>query len=450
MFIAQHMVRNMTGYRKLARNHDFTILWVGETISELGTTMALFVFPLLGYQLTHSTVAAALLTAADLLGMAVMMLPAGILADRYDRRMLMLCSSAAGAVLYGSLVVAGCLGTLTLPHLFLVALATGLANGVFQPAQMAAIRTVVETRDLPTAFSQNQARQHIASLLGGPLGGILYAVRAWAPFAVDAVSYCVSCLTLSRIRTDLRPHPREGAPTRPMRQVKEGYRFIWHQPFFRTMLVWSAISNLLVNACFVVVSLRLIRDHYAPAQIGLVSTFAGIGGILGALAAPYVIDRLRTGTLTVVVAWMCVLPLLPLVWWSTPVGACVSVFLILLLNPAGNAGIGSYRAAITPDHLQGRVGSAIGFVSMGVLPFAPVLGGFALATLGGTGAITLLVAGTAVGALVPTLSRSIRAVPRPADWPRLQDDHPVPATVETIHPGGADLRVAGSELARTP
>src|SRR4029079_12160577 len=114
-------------------------------------------------------------------------------------------------------------------------------------------------------------------------------------FAVDAVSYCVSCLTLSRIRTDLRPHPREGAPTRPMRQVKEGYRFIWHQPFFRTMLVWSAISKLLVNACFVVVSLRLIRDHYAPAQIGLVSTFAGIGGILGALAAPYVIDRLRTG-----------------------------------------------------------------------------------------------------------------------------------------------------------
>ena len=128
----------------------------------------------------------------------------------------------------------------------------------------------------------------------------------------------------------------------------------------------------------------------------------------------------------------------------------IEVFFLLLLNPAGNAGIGSYRAAITPDHLQGRVGSAIGFVSMGVLPFAPVLGGFALATLGGTGAITLLVAGTAVGALVPTLSRSIRAVPRPADWPRLQDDHPVPATVETIHPGGADLRVAGSELARTP
>ncbi len=91
---------------------------------------------------------------------------------------------------------------------------------------MAAIRSVVSTEELATAFSQNQARQHVASLLGGPLGGALYAVRAWAPFAVDAISYCVSCLTLSRIRTDLRPQPREGAPTRPLHQVKEGYRFI--------------------------------------------------------------------------------------------------------------------------------------------------------------------------------------------------------------------------------
>jgi len=420
------MVRNMTGYRQLARNRDFSILWVGETISELGSTMSLFVFPLIGYHLTHSTVAAALLATADLLGMAAMMLPAGLLADRFDRRRLMLGSSAAGALLFASLVVAGGLGMLTFAHLFVVALTTGAARGVFQPAQMAAIRTVVSAEDLPTAYSQNQARQHIASLLGGPLGGVLYAVRAWVPFAVDAISYGVSCLTLSRIRTDLRPHPRVGAPTRPLAQVKEGYRFIWHQPFFRTLLLWSGMSNLLVNACFFVVTMRLIRDDYAPAQIGLVSTFAGVGGIVGALAAPYVIDRLRTGTLTVAVAWMCVLPLVPLVWWSTPLGACVSVFLILLLNPAGNAGIGSYRAAITPDALQGRVGAAMGFVSMSVMPFAPLLGGVMLTTFGGTSAVTALVAVTALGALVPTLSRSIRSVPRPRDWERYTEPAPEP------------------------
>jgi len=413
----------MTGYRELARNRDFTILWVGETISELGSTMSLFVFPLLGYHLTGSTAVAALLEGAGLLGMVAMMLPAGLLADRFDRRALMIAASATGAVLYGSLVLAGVLGALTVPHLAVVALLTGVAQGVFQPAQLAAIRTVVTTDELATAFSQNQARQHVASLLGGPLGGLLYAVRAWAPFAVDAISYAISCLTLSRIRTDLRPHPREGAPTRPVEQVKEGYRFIRHQPFFRTLMVWASLNNLVVNACFFVVMMRLVREGVQPARIGLVSTAAGIGGILGALAAPYVIDRLRTGVLTVVVGWMCVLPLVPLMWWSTTWAACASVFAILLMNPAGNAGIGAYRAAMTPDALQGRVGSALSFVTMGSLPLAPVLGGFLLGAFGGQAAIAAMVGASVLTALIPTFSRSMNSVPRPSEWSATQ---PVP------------------------
>jgi MFS family permease len=427
------MLRNMTGYRQLARNRDFTILWVGETVSELGSTMSLFVFPLLGYHLTGSTAVAALLEGAGLLGMVAMMLPAGLLADRFDRRRLMVGASATGAVLYGSLAVAGVLGALTVPHLAAVALLTGVAQGVFQPAQMAAIRSVVSTEELPTAFSQNQARQHVASLVGGPLGGLLYAVRAWAPFAVDAVSYCVSCLTLSRIRTDLRPQPREGAPRRPLQQVQEGYRFIRHQPFFRTLMVWSTLSNLVVNACFFVVMMRLVREGVQPAQIGLISTAAGVGGILGALAAPYVIDRIRTGTLTVLVGWACVVPLVPLMWWSTTAAACASVFLILLMNPAGNAGIGAYRAAMTPDDLQGRVGSAMSFVTMAGLPLAPVLGGTLLEVFGGPAAVAGMVAASALTALIPTFSRSMNSVPRPAEWPRAEA-RPQEAAPAAVHP----------------
>jgi MFS family permease len=182
------------------------------------------------------------------------------------------------------------------------------------------------------------------------------------------------------------------------------------------MMVWAMVNNLVLNACFFVVMMRLVRAGVQPAQIGLVSTFAGVGGILGALAAPYVVDRLRTGTLTVVIGWMCVLPLVPLLWWSTTWAACASVFSILLLNPAGNAGIGAYRSAMTPDEVQGRVGSALGFVTMGAMPLAPVLGGLLLGRLGGSAAIAGLVAAAALTAMIPTLSRSMRSVPRPADW----------------------------------
>jgi hypothetical protein len=71
---------------------------------------------------------------------------------------------------------------------------------------------------------------------------------------------------------------------------------------------------------------------------------------------------------------------------------------------------------MTPVDLQGRVGSAMAFVSMGVMPLAPLLGGWMLTDLGGTRAIALLVVATGLGALVPTLSRTIRSVPRPAEW----------------------------------
>jgi MFS family permease len=417
----------MTGYRELARNHDFTILWIGETISELGSTMSLFVFPLLGYHLTGSTLVSAALEATALLGLCGMLLPAGVLADRHDRQRLMLGASAGGAVLYGSLGVAGAMDVLSVPHLFVVALLGGACTGLFQPAMSASIRDVVTTEELPTAYSQNQARQHIASLLGGPLGGLLYGMRVWAPFLVDAMSYLVSCFTVSRIRTDLRPPRREGAPASVRTHLAEGFRFVWDQPFFRTLLAWSVQTNLLVNACFFAVTMRLVREGYPAAQIGLVSTCAGVGGILGSLVAPYVIDRFRTGTLTVLIAWMCVLPLVPLVWWSTPLAAGVSVFLLLLLNPAGNAGIGSYRVSQTPDALQGRVASAMQFGSMSVMPLAPLLGGWLLARIGGPGAIVVLVALSAVAAMIPTMSRTIRSVPRPADWTRREEPAPAAA-----------------------
>jgi hypothetical protein len=71
---------------------------------------------------------------------------------------------------------------------------------------------------------------------------------------------------------------------------------------------------------------------------------------------------------------------------------------------------------MTPDDLQGRVGSAMTFVSMGVMPLAPLLGGWMLTDLGGTRAVALLVLATALGALIPTLSHTIRSVPRPAQW----------------------------------
>ena len=410
------MVRNMSGYRGLARNHDFTVLWVGETVSELGSRMSLFVFPLLAFHLTGSALVAALAEGAHLLGLAAALLPAGLLADRLDRRRLMRSASAVGLVLYASLVVAALAGVLTLPHLLVVALLSGSVAGLFAPAEMSAIRTVVPADDLPTALSQNQARQHVASLVGGPLGGALYGVTRWLPFAVDVVTYAVSWVMLGRIRTDLSA-PEHIGPREPARkQLAEGLSFIWSSPFLRVLLVWSAMTNLVGNALFFAAVLRLIQAGFDPVHIGLVETAAGVCGLLGAVVAPAIIDRFATGRLTIVIAWSFTPLVVPMVFFNNPAVVAAALGLGLFLNPAGNAGIQSYRLAVTPAELQGRIQSTSQFVSMSVMPLAPVLAGVLLAGLGGGPAVAVLGVLVMAVALIPTTSAAVRAVPKPSQW----------------------------------
>ena len=406
----------MTGYHALAKNRDFTILWTGQTISDLGTNVSMFVFPLVTYAISGSALWAAVAEAALLIGMCGALLPAGVLADRIHRRLLMRTASGAGVVLYTSLAVAGALGVLTVPHLVVVALLTGVAGGLAAPAEISSIRSVVRPDELSTALSQSQARQHIASLAGGPLGGVLYGVTRWVPFAFDAVSFALSWVLLGRLRTDLSAPRREGPPRRPLQDVGEGIRFILAWPYFRSTAAYGALANLLVNAMFFVAILRMVQEGVSPAVIGLVSTAAGLGGILGALAAPWIIERMPTGALVVTAAWVFVPLAVPMALWNHPAVVAVALFVGLLLNPAGNAASASYRIAHTPSRLQGRAQSAQQFLAMSVIWLAPLLGGALLASIGGSAGIAVIGGLVALGALVPTLSRSVRSVPRPAVW----------------------------------
>ena len=87
------------------------------------------------------------------------------------------------------------------------------------------------------------------------------------------------------MRTDLSP---VGGDVRPRLRadLTTGLRFVWQRPFFRVLLAWGPMTNLVVNALFFVAVLRMIEDGVEPLHIGLVETFAGVCGILGALAAP--------------------------------------------------------------------------------------------------------------------------------------------------------------------
>ena len=351
-----------------------------------------------------------------MIGLVAMLLPGGVLADRIDRRRLLRAASALGVLAYASLAAMVALGHAGPLPLAAAALCSGIAAGLFGPAELSAVRTVVKPEDLPTALSLNQGRQHVAALVGAPVGGLLYGVARWLPFAVDATSYIFSWILLGRLNADLSPPPPRNARGSVRADLREGMAYVWGHRLLRLLAGWSFLTNLSMNALFLIAVLRMITEGVDPLHIGLVETVAGACGILGALLAPRLIARIPTGRLTITIAWTPVPLLVPMAVWGTPAVVAAALGAVLLLNPAGNAGMQSYRAAVTPADLVGRVQAVISFTSALSLPLAPLLAGGLLRLFDGRDAVLLAGVFCALVALVPTLSRTVWAVPRPDAW----------------------------------
>ncbi|MBV9823005.1 MAG: MFS transporter [Actinobacteria bacterium] len=408
-------VRRLVAGTLLGRNRDFLILWSGEAVSELGTSMSMLVFPLIGYAITGSPAQAGLATTGVLLGGMAARLPAGALVDRWPRNRVLLLANLVAAGSYASLAIAALAGVLTLAHLIAVGLVSGLADAFLSPAASAALRTVVPEADLPVAYSQLQVRRHAAALVGPPLGGALYSLARGLPFAVDALSYAVAGLLIPRLRTPL-PAPAAAARRTVAADVAEGLRFVWRHKVIRAILLWGAILNFAVTLVLVSVTLRLVQAGVAPSAIGLVDAVAAAAAVLGALAAPAVLPRLPTGTTTVLTSLMLVLVIIPVAATNQVlvIGALFGVGFFLL--PTTNSGISAYLVTVTPDRLQGRVNSAGGFIAEGVLPVAPALAGVLVESVGG-GAATLVGAACIALSVLPILaSRAIRTLGRPGSW----------------------------------
>ena len=400
----------------LWRNRDFAILWSGQAVSELGSAMSALVLPLISYSITGSAAKAGLATSAVLLGSVVVGLPAGVLVDRWSRRRVLLAASTTCALLYGSLAAAALTSHLTLAHLMIAGFLGGAAESFHEPASSAAVRTIVPAEQLPVAFTQLLARSHAAQLMGPPLGGALYSVSRGLPFVVDSVSYAVSALATTRLRTPL-PAPRREAESRGFfADVREGLGFVWREPVIRAIMIWASAFNFAVGFVLVAVTLRLVRAGVHPAAIGAVDAIAAGSALVGAMIAPWLLSRVRTGAMTTVTGLLLAALVIPIAWTNNVavIGALLAVGFFLM--PANNSGISAYMASVVPDRLQGRVHSGIGFVASGVVPIAPALAGVLIATIGGR-STSLIGAVFVAMSLVPLLlSPAIRGLGRPDSW----------------------------------
>jgi len=394
----------------LRHNRDFTKLWIGQAVSTLGSRGSYVAYPLLTLALTGSPALAGVVGFLRQLPIFLFQLPAGALADRHDRRLLMIGCDAGRALAMGSLATALFLGRVTLAQILIVAFIEGTLNVFFAPAQTGAIKQLVPSAELPTAIAANEARDNAAYLAGPSLGGVLFSLTRAAPFLADAISYLLSLTAIAAIR---RPFQEQRTTQRrPLhREIAEGLSWIWQQPFLRAAVLLAGGSNLVSNALALLVLLIARQRGASASAIGLMLSLVAAGGLTGAVLAPLLQRHVPRRLIVIGLPWLyvAVIPSFAVVGNPIAIGAIFG--LMTLLGPTWNAIVGGYAIAITPDHLQARRSSVDWLISGAGIALAPLLAGYLLDTLGATSTVAAFAVLALTVAFAGTISRPLRTLP---------------------------------------
>jgi MFS family permease len=400
----------------LWRHGDFLRLWAGQSVSQAGSQISLLAFPLTAILVFHrGPFALAVLNTVVFLPFVLVTLPAGVIVDRLPRRGILVACDLLRAAVLASLPVAYAVGVLTLWHLFVAAFLTGCLTVFFDVAYQAYLPSLVEREQLADGNTKLALGTSTASLVGPGAGGaVINALSAPVAIVLDAVSFVVSALFLTRIRTRERV-AREDRGRQPllggMRQdVAEGLRFLVADPYVRAITATIAIANFF-SAVFLAVQLVYFVRVLGldAASIGALSSVAGVGAIGGSLVAGRACERLGVGR-TLVLAALLDGPaflLVPLAPAAAPfpflvVGAALGALGTVAFNVAAV----SLQQAIVPPGLLGRVTASRRLIVWGIIPFGSLSGG-ALGTFAGLRAALFVGAvGALLGALPVVLSPS--------------------------------------------
>ena len=398
----------------LLKNRDYMLLWSGQVVSTVGSAASSVVYPLLILAMTDSPAAAGIAAALSNIPYLLFSLPAGALIDRWDRKRVMILCDLGRALTVFTIPIALWLDLLTIWQIYAAAFIEGSLFVFFNIAEVAALPRVVPTAQLPQAAAQNEAAFGAAHIVGPSFGTLLYQTlgRA-APFVGDAVSYLVSVFSLALIRTDFRAaKPPAAANLRA--EILEGLHWLWRQPLIRYMAFLTGSINF-VNAATGLIIIVLAQELGArPVDIGLIFSIGGIGGVLGSLIGGQVQKRFPFRQVIVFTVWLdaVVFPLTALAPGYLLLGVVFA--LMYFVGPVYNVVQFSYRLALIPDALQGRVNSSFRLLAFGMMPIGAALSGFLIERAGAVPTVMVFTLWFIVLAIMTTLNRHVREA-RPLD-----------------------------------
>jgi len=412
----------------------FRNLILAQAISQLGDSFYFVIFAFMVLKISGSTVIVGLVSALELLPHLLLSAYAGVVADRIDRRRIMLLSDLVSSGLLAVFAVAVLVFHAAPPVWMLATTAASLSTArvFFMPSRGAAVPSLVPAEALLKANSLTSSVQNVMPLISLSLSAgvlaILYKISpTWfflSAVLLNMLSFLGSAVYVARL-PKLIPDRDALHEVHPMQDLRDGIRYVRGRHELLLMLVLQLALNLVISPFFVVyLAANRAWFHDLPHNLAWLEFSFFLGMVLSSLVVgrfkitkpglAYVFSLVGVG---VAVMMMGFTPnFWPFVCWNLLAGLCM---------PFGSIPLGTYMQLTVPDAYRGRVNSAWNMVSIGVQPIGLSLGGLLIQKAGIVGGFVTMGAGMAIFAAVGLLDGQFRRMKMP-------DRDPTPALAETV------------------
>jgi len=390
----------------LRRNRDFLLFQSGALLSTFGSSISGIAYLLLTLALTGSAAKTGYVGAVEFAPLVLLSAPAGVAADRFDRRRLMIASDAAGATALALLAAAVLAGHATFWMIVVVAFVDTSAAVLYRSGSGGAMKAVVPRPQLADASSVTMARMSSIRLVAPPLGGALYGLSRGVPFVADAVSYAFSTASLLLMRTRFQEERESGART----PFREGVTYFWSIPFLRATAGMIGASNLVAVGAPITVIILAHRHGLSSAAIGGFVAIQGVTLLAGSLLSPVLRRLFPMRAILLSEFWMALVYAAFLVYPNVYVLAAAAS-LHAFWFPNTDSAIQAYSYALIPDRLLGRAMAAATTLRAASAPVGPLVAGLLLSHTSPRLTILALAGPVVVAALLGTLSPALRDLP---------------------------------------
>jgi MFS family permease len=389
-------------------------VWAAHTVSNVGDGVTIAAGPLLAASLSDDPRVVGSLAFALLVPWLALPPLAGVLADRLDRRRVLVAADLLRAAVMATLAVVVLDDRVSIPLLVAAFLLLGAGEVVFDTTAEALVPDLVRDDQLEAANGRLQSAETVGNEFAGPLlGGALFAVAEGLPFGVDAASFAASAVLVGRLGGRFRSAADDAAPASIGAEVLTAARWLWRNQLVRRLAVVAALANLVQGATFWSTFVLYAREELGvgPAGFGALLAAGGVGGALGAAAVAALPPSVRTSTVVALAPTMQVAGFAVLAATSSPWVAGAMTFLNAVSAAGWNVVALSLRQAAVPRSLRGRVSGLVGWLGSGALALGALVGGFVGAALGLRDVFVCGAAGWAVATAIAL--RTLAA--RPAD-----------------------------------